>query len=192
MRTTKKTTATCAISALLALATLGCAQKTTEKPNWSIQPIAELSTTECYYHNVARLSHEAGNFTGYGYKKMWIEYSGTVRMGIDAGKVNISLPDSNGNVVVTIPEATVLGEPDVDETSITEPLIETGLFTTITSEEKAQMFADAQKNMREAAENDSALLYQARERAKEIFEQYVKNVGETMGKTYTVEFKDAD
>ena len=113
-------------------------------------------------------------------------------MGIDAGKVNISLPDSNGNVVVTIPEATVLGEPDVDETSITEPLIETGPFTTITSEEKAQMFADAQKNMREAAENDSALLYQARERAKEIFEQYVKNVGETMGKTYTVEFKDAD
>ena len=193
MLRSRKTVAALAASCAVALS-LGACAKTEEvpQPSWSIQAIAELTTTECYYHNVAKLSHDADNFTGMGYKKMWLEYAGTVDMGIDASKVKISGPDADGVVTIEIPQATVLGEPDVDENSITEPLTETGWMTEITPAEKAQMFSDAQKNMKEAAQNDSALLYQAKTRAQEILEQYVKNMGEQLGQTYTVKFVDAE
>lgn len=194
MLRSKRSAMALAVSCAVALS-LGACAKTEEapQPSWSIQAIAELTTTECYYHNVAKLSHDADNFTGMGYKKMWLEYAGTVDMGIDASKVKISGPDADGVVTIEIPQATVLGEPDVDESTITpDPLTEVGPFTVITPEEKAQMFSDAQQNMKDAAQNDSALLYQAKTRAQEILEQYVKNMGEQLGQTYTVKFVDAE
>ncbi len=186
----------------LALATtpalLGCQAETVKaNPNFSgYESIAELSTIECYYHNVAKFNREADNgifgIMNHGYKKAWFEYSGVVRMGIDAYKVSISNPDENNNVTVSIPYARLIGDPDVDESTITEPLVETGFWTELTAEDKLAMFAEAQQKMREAAESDDALLAQARTRAKDILEQYVKNVGQQIGQEYTVTFVDAN
>lgn len=176
---------------------VGCqAEKTAATPNFSgYASIAELSTIECYYHNVAKFSREADSgvfgFMNHGYKKAWFEYSGVVRMGIDAYKVSISQPDENNNVTVSIPYARLIGDPDVDENSMTEPLVETGWWTELTAEDKLAMFSEAQQKMKEAAESDDALLAQARTRAKDILEQYVKNVGERIGVEYTVTFVDA-
>lgn len=80
---------------------------------------------------------------------------------------------------------------NVDESSITEPLVETGWLTELTAEDKLAMFAEAQQKMRDAAESDDALLAQARTRAKDILEQYVKSVGKQIGQDYTVNFVDA-
>ncbi len=185
----------------LALATtpalVGCqAEAVKASPNFSgYESIAELSTIECYYHNVAKFSQDADSglfgFMNHGYKKAWFEYSGVVRMGIDAYKVSISQPDENNVVTISIPYARLIGDPDVDESSITEPLVETGWWTELTAEDKLAMFAEAQQKMREAAESDDALLAQARTRAKDILEQYVKNVGQQLGEEYTVTFVDA-
>ena len=51
--------------------------------------------------------------------------------------------------------------------------------------------AEAQKNMEETARSNSALLAQAKERAKNVIEGYVKNVGEQLGEEYTVEWTEA-
>lgn len=175
----------------------GCQSKEAKAaPNFSgYESIAELSTIECYYHNVAKFSKDADSgvfgFMKHGYKKAWFEYSGIVRMGIDAYKVDISQPDEDNVVTVTIPYARLMGDPDVDETSLTEPLVETGWWTELTAEDKLAMFSEAQTKMREAAESDDALLAQARTRAKDILEQYVKNVGQQLGEEYTVNFVDA-
>ena len=53
---------------------------------------------------------------------------------------------------------------------------------------KTAAFAAAQKNMEEAAQKNSTIMAQARERAKQVIEGYVKNVGTEMGKEYTVEW----
>lgn len=178
-------------------ALVGCrTEKTKVAPNFSgYESIAELSTIECYYHNVAKFSRDADSgvfgFMNHGYKKAWFEYSGVVRMGIDAYKVTISEPDENNVVTVSIPYARLIGDPDVDENSMTEPLVETGWWTELTAEDKLAMFSEAQQKMREAAESDDALLAQARTRAKDILEQYVKSVGNQIGEDYTVAFVDA-
>ena len=80
----------------------------------------------------------------------------------------------------------------LDEDSMSEPLTDTGLFTKITKEEETTALAEAQKNMEETARQNQALLNQAKERAKNLIEGYVKNVGEQTGRKYTVKWIEAE
>lgn len=128
---------------------------------------------------------------GTGYKKIWTEYSGIVELGIDVNKVSISKPDDKGVVKVTIPDAEILNV-DLDEDSMSEPLTDTGFMTKITKEEETAALAEAQNNMEETAQENTALLAQAKERAKNLIEGYVKNVGEQIGEEYTVEWVEAE
>ena len=45
--------------------------------------------------------------------------------------------------------------------------------------------------MKEKAEKDKEMLIRAKERAKTLLEEYIKNVGESIGEEYTVEWEDA-
>ena len=133
--------------ATLACSAVGCGEEKKEAiPTFSNATyIAQMATLKCYYHNTAKLSHEGSWFFNNGYKRMWMEYSGIVKYGIDADKVTIS-PDANGHrVIITVPPAHVLDDPDVNEKSFSKPLVSTGFATSITAEEKTEMFDKAQK-----------------------------------------------
>lgn len=71
---------------------------------------------------------------------------------------------------------------------MSEPLTDTGFMTEITKEEETEALAEAQNHMEETAKGNGNLLNQAKERAKSLIEGYVKNVGEQIGKEYTVEW----
>lgn len=170
----------------------GCA-KHEEQPNFSgIKSVCELSTLKCYYHNVAESTvNESGILGGLlktGYKRLWIEYSGIVNVGINVDEVTINVDDSRGIVKVHIPEAKVL-DVTLDNNSISEPLFETGFMTRISADEKTTAMAAAQENMEQTAKENSALLKQAYQRAKEVIEGYVVNVGRTVGREYKVEWE---
>lgn len=186
------------LASVLSLVTLvGCQEAEKDVDFSNAQYIAELATLECSYHNVARFNRPSDNWLPFdfgeiGKKQMWFEYSGIVRFGIDATKVEVSEPDANNVVTITIPQAQVLGDPDVDVESMSDPIISTGWFTDLTTEEKNSAFSEAQAKMLETASGDDALLSQARERAKTLLEQYVKNVGKEVGETYTITWKDAE
>lgn len=178
--------------ATLACSAVGCGEEKKEViPTFSNATyIAQMATLKCYYHNTAKLSHEGSWFFNNGYKRMWMEYSGIVKYGIDADKVTIS-PDANGHkVIITVPPAHVLDDPDVNEKSFSKPLVSTGFATSITAEEKTEMFDKAQQSMLKQAKTDSALLAQAEARARTILEQYVRNVLGDDAKNWTIEFKD--
>lgn len=156
--------------ATLACSAVGCGEEKKEAiPTFSNATyIAQMATLKCYYHNTAKLSHEGSWFFNNGYKRMWMEYSGIVKYGIDADKVTIS-PDANGHkVIITVPPAHVLDDPDVNEKSFSKPLVSTGFATSITAEEKTEMFDKAQQSMLKQAKTDSALLAQAEARARTI------------------------
>lgn len=178
------------------LCLIGCADKKEEKKEAdfsAIQSVCELATLKCYYHNVAKSETEASGlfkWLGTGYKKIWTEYSGIVELGVDVSKVSVSKPSKDGVVKVTIPDAEILSV-DLDEDSMGEPLTDTGFMTKITKEEETEALAEAQNHMEETANENGNLLNQAKERAKSLIEGYVKNVGEQIGKEYTVEWVDA-
>ena len=170
-------------------------QKKEEEADFSaISSVCELATLKCYYHNVAKSETEASGlfkWLGKGYKKIWTEYSGIVELGIDVSKVSVKKPTADGVVKVTIPDAEILSV-DLDEDSMSEPLTDTGFMTKITKEEETEALAEAQNHMGETARENGNLLNQAKERAKSLIEGYVKNVGEQIGKEYTVEWVEAE
>ncbi|WP_137655682.1 DUF4230 domain-containing protein [Bifidobacterium moukalabense] len=174
----------------LGLASCGESKSKAEPTFSNATAVAQLSTVKCYYHNIAKLDHSGSWFFNQGYKKMWIEYSGIVEYGIDATQVDIHKTAGKDEVVITMPEAEVLGLPDVDEKSFSKPLEETGFATSVTAEEKAEMFDRAQQDMLEQAKKDTTLIAQAQARAKTLLEQYVRNTIGEGNENWTVTFEE--
>lgn len=190
----KNTKFTCVI--LITLLSINClfgcgSQK--QKPDFSsIKSVCELSTLKCYYHNVATYEKNAHGLLkvfGSGYKKIWIEYSGIVNLGIDINKVDISEPDTNNVITIKIPDAEVQST-SLDKSTLSEPLTDKGVFTKITTEEKTEALSSAQQNMKETAQKDTSLLAQAKEHAKLILQGYINNLGEEFNEEYSIKWVD--
>ena len=195
MRVRKITKTWMLLVGAVVLCLTGCGKETQTADFSGVTSVCELATLKCYYHNVAKAETEAsGIFAKWlktGYKKIWTEYSGIIEYGIDISQVTVSEPDKNGVVTVTMPDAQVLNV-DVDEDSLGTPLTDTGFLTSVTTEEKTTTLAGAQETMEQQAKENTEMLSQAKARAKTLIEEYIKNVGESIGEEYTVEWKDAE
>ena len=195
MRVRKITKTWMLLVGTVVLCLTGCGKEIQTADFSGVTSVCELATLKCYYHNVAKAETEAsGIFAKWlktGYKKIWTEYSGIIEYGIDISQVTVSEPDKNGVVTVTMPDAQVLNV-DVDEDSLGTPLTDTGFLTSVTTEEKTSTLAGAQEAMEQQAKENTEMLSQAKARAKTLIEEYIKNVGESIGEEYTVEWKDAE
>ena len=195
MRVRKITKTWMLLVGTVVLCLTGCGKETQTADFSGVTSVCELATLKCYYHNVAKAETEAsGIFAKWlktGYKKIWTEYSGIIEYGIDISQVTVSEPDKNGVVTVTMPDAQVLNV-DVDEDSLGTPLTDTGFLTSVTTEEKTTTLAGAQEAMEQQAKENTEMLSQAKARAKTLIEEYIKNVGESIGEEYTGEWKDAE
>jgi hypothetical protein len=150
--------------------------------------ICELATMDCYYHNVAKYKEEKAESFLWWSKDMhfWIEYSGIVTVGIDASHVSVRIKDNE--VTVTLPPAKIL-DCKVDQTTLTEDsFIVAQNSAKINAEAERMAIEQAQENMYEAASNDKALLNSAQERAKELLEDYINNIGNSVGEEYTIKW----
>ena len=161
-----------------------------------IESISKLATIETYYHNVATKEEEANGlgklFFNMGYKKIWIEYEGTVKFGIDAKKVKIGKPNSNGVVKVYVPKAEIIGEPNIIKNKLGDPITDTGFLTSVSPKEKTDAIAYAQEKMVETAEQDTQTKILAEQRARELIKNYIIETGKGLGEEYTVEFISDD
>ena len=158
-----------------------------------MKSICELATLKCYYHNVAKITKEKDVLWWDTTAELWIEYSGIVKLGVDIASLDMQV-DGN-QVTITMPKAKVLS-CQVDQTSLDKDSYYTnreGLGAEkINADDQTEAIKTAQENMLENVESDDSLLQQAQNRAQELLEQYVKNVGNAMGKTYEVSFVIAE
>lgn len=157
-----------------------------------MKAICELSVMDCYYHNVAKYFEEdaSGALLWKKDKEFWIEYSGIVRIGIDASQVQIQVEDNN--VEITMPKAKVMNcKVDPDSLS-SDSFIVASDSAKVEADDQKKAFEEAQKNMEEEASSDSALLAMAQQRAQNLLEEYVKNVGNVVGKQYTITWNYID
>lgn len=156
-----------------------------------MKTICELSVMDCYYHNVAKFyDKDAEKFLFWTKdKEFWIEYSGIVRLGVDVDQVAVSV---NGNTVtVTLPEAKVLGcKVDPDSLNEDSYIVADG-SASITADDQTAAFAAAQKDMENSAAEDTVLLSMARDRARQLLENYIQNLSDMTGQSYTIEWNDA-
>ena len=151
---------------LLAFSTAACG-KSEDAKTPQIEPdqarmraISELSVMECYYHNVAKFDQKnAEQFLFWSKdKRFWIEYSGTVRIGVDAAEVKLeSIGDDKFKVTAAV-----------------------------TADDEVYAFQEAQKQLEANATKNTKLLSDAQLQVKKLLNEYIQNVGSTVGKNYSV------
>lgn len=157
-----------------------------------INKVAELTTIEARYHQVAKFTYEADEgLTGiwkHGYKKAWREFDGRAYFGIDASKVVTS---REGNVItIKMPRATLVGDPKI--IGMDKLIVETGFLTDFTDEDEQEMTRIAQEDFRNKAASDTSMINQATENAEKILRRWAESVGKTCGDDFTVQFEYID
>lgn len=182
--------------AVISLTGCGSQKRVDKEPEISqIRAICNLATLETQYHNVAKVKKGDGGGLGSLFQKervMWIEYTGIARIGIDMSEVDMKI---NGeNVTVYLPEAKVLNKMDISESKIDKDSYyrseDNKLFfkNTFTAEDETKAINEAQNNMRRDIENNSQLLKRAQDRAKDLIEQYIEELGLLTGKNYKIDW----
>ena len=179
------------LASLLSLCACGdaSAPPATEEPQITqMRTICELATMDCYYHNVAKYYEKDADkgILGFGKKdkKFWVEYSGEVTIGLDATLVALQV--SGDQVTITIPPAKVLGAKVYSDSLTTDSYIIDKDSADITAEDQTRVFENAQADMLAQASNDHLLLFNAQQRAQMLLEDYVTNIGNTIGVTYQI------
>ena len=157
-----------------------------------INEVAELTTIEARYHQVAKFTYEADEgLTGiwkHGYKKAWREFDGRAYFGIDASKVATL---REGNVItIKMPRATLVGDPKIIK--MDKLIVKTGFFTDFTDEDEQEMTRIAQEDFRNKAASDTSMINQATENAENILKRWAESVGKTCGDDFTVQFEYID
>lgn len=150
--------------------------------------ICELATMDCYYHNVAKYDEkDASGFLWWKKdRKFWVEYAGVVRIGVDVSKISMEVQENI--VTITIPEAKVLS-CTIDEATLTEDsFIVADGSAKVEAEHQTEVFKDAQEKMEKAAKENTVILANAQQRAQNLLEDYVKNIGNSIGKTYEIKW----
>lgn len=157
-----------------------------------MKAIFELAVMDCYYHNVAKYYEDdaQGALFWKKDKHFWIEYSGIVKLGVDVSLVNIEVADTQ--VTITLPAAKVLG-CKVDSSTLTEDsFIVDKDSADIEAADEVKAFDAAQIKLEENAASDKALLASAQQRAQSLLEQYISNIGNAVGKQYSIKWVYAD
>lgn len=182
---------------LLSMCLIGCGKNNVELLAENIKKIeltGNLVTYEAYFHNVVEYEKKAGTGLIHLFendRKLFAEYTGIIKLGIDLSKVKIEVTGSEINVV--IPKAKIIGEPNVDKEDFkAENFMESKDSINknpITVEDSSKAFNEAQKSMKEIVENDNELLLIAQKRAKVIVEENINQFSGISKKEYTINWE---
>ena len=153
-----------------------------------------LVTYEAYYHNVVDYKKDAGKGITHILekdRKMFIEYTSTVKIGIDLTKVKVDV--SGNDINVFIPKATIIGEPNVDKDDFKkEKFIQSkdGINKNkIDANDSTEAFDQAQQDVREAVLNDEVVLSIAQKRAKVLIEENIKQLSSLSDNQYNINWE---
>ncbi len=175
---------------MMCFSCIACAKQSSDiEPEASqMKSICELATMECYYHNVAKYNEKdaSGMWWWQKDRNFWMEYAGVVTIGIDASLLNIEV---NGeNVTITVPPAKVLG-CKVDEATLSEDsFIVAKDSAKVEAKHQTEAFKSATEKLENEARSNSALLATAQQRVQKLLEDYVENIGNSVGKTYKIKW----
>lgn len=182
------------LAVMVLLSCSACGKKEEEKgvdmePQVSqMKAICELAVMDCYYHNVAKFTEKdaEGALFWKKDKRFWVEYSGIVKLGVDVSQVVIEVTGTD--IAITLPEAKVLG-CKVDSSSLNEDsFIIDKNSAKVSAEDEIAAYEMAQSKLEETASKDKTLLANAQQRAQALLEDYIANIGNAVGKNYTIKW----
>ena len=161
-----------------------------------VKMICELATLECRYHNVAKSVKEAGTgLSHFGEKEriFWIEYTGIAEISFKIE--DLKMRQDGTDITITLPEPQVTCRVDSDSWTQDSYVISDDQWiqkNPITANDQVQAVNDAQIAMEEKIRNNSSLLNTAKLQAKDLIENYIAQIGEATGVTYTISWEEVE
>lgn len=179
------------LSMIIMLSACDNKNKTLSENIKKLELTGNLVTYEAYFHNVLETTKNSNSIFKKD-RKLFAEYTGTIKLGIDLSKVKIDVQGDTINVL--IPKAKIIGEPNVDENDFKkEKFIESEdgflIKNPITGDDISKAFDDAQSEMKKSAESDEQLLSTAQTRAKIIIEESINQFAGLSSKDYTINWE---
>lgn len=157
-----------------------------------MRSICQLAVMESYFHNVAKYyqPEATGIWLWKKDKHFWVEYSGRVKVGIDATQMSMEIQDTL--VTVTLPPAEILGS-SIDQSSLNvDSFIVAKDSASVEADDQILALSDAQETMKNLASSNEVLMETAQARTQDLLEEYIQQVGSLMGITYTVQWEFLD
>ncbi|MBR3263237.1 MAG: DUF4230 domain-containing protein [Lachnospiraceae bacterium] len=164
-----------------------------------IQEICNLSTLECYFHNVAKANKDSNaDKTVFDILKkkrqVWIEYNGVVKLGINASKVKVE--NLGDTIEITIPEAEIIDVYTDDDTlnNATFYISEDDWLVpnVVTADLQSEAIQFAQEEMRNNVQNNPSLKKNAQIRAQLLIKNYIDHLSTESGTSYKIIWKYED
>ena len=141
-----------------------------------------MAVLECYYHTTAEI------VKGKKEKKQWIDFDSTIKIGIDASKIKMTIDKTN--IRIKLPKAKLLGDPDIIDGTYKIITDQTGIIKTkFTNDDRSVALAKASEKVIEETQNNSQLMNNAETRAKTIIENYIVQIGVLTGVSYTINWE---
>lgn len=156
-----------------------------------IQDISELATLEYRYTNVGIIDAKK-QFTFWDHdipltgKTAIIVMDGTIKVGIDCSKVDITCNDTKKEVIVKIPEASILSN-ELDENSLQVRRDEQSIFNKFTQEDHNNLRKQIKTEALENAKKGNVLEL-ADERAQLLIKDMIESLPNVKG-NYEVKFE---
>ena len=155
-----------------------------------LRAICELSTVSCYYNNVVKVDNKADNIFQKD-RKMWLEYEGEAKIGIDMSKLEIDI--GADTVKIKLPKAEIMSigikEDTLDEKTQVSSSDGWLFKNKITAEEQNKAIEKGIKEMEKAVKKNSALFQRAEKNAKELIENYIAELSKIIEKEYKIIWK---
>lgn len=154
-----------------------------------LNDIGELATIEYLYTNAGRFEEPKklfGNNIPFTKKSFILKWDGVIKAGIDVTRIIPSVDDIKKEIVIYIPEATILSH-NIDDETIEVLNEKDGLFNRVSIEDIVE-FNMSSKEVMETRVIENGLLTRASDNAKSIIEKIVNNdIVKEAG--YTVRFE---
>lgn len=162
-----------------------------EPDTYQIQSICNLATLKCYFHNTAMATKTAGKGVSHWGEKdtqFWFEYTAQATLGIDGNQVKMTI--EGNDITVYMPHAKILGNITVDPESTTKPIFKPNAWyrndVEITAADVTKSMSKANDEIRETINSDATLLNSAEKRAKDLIENYIRQIMELSGVDYKI------
>lgn len=162
-----------------------------------IRSICELAVMECYYHNVAKGTVEAGTGLIHWAEEdadFWVEYGAYVTLGIDFNEVTMTI--RGDEIIVTMPHAQVLGDVYVDPNSVENPIYKPHSFfqndVNIPASYINQAIAISNDQLVAGLYENGIALTTAEMRAQQLVSNYIDQIMALSGNEYSISFEYVD
>ncbi|MBR2138680.1 MAG: DUF4230 domain-containing protein [Bacilli bacterium] len=162
-----------------------------EKNLSNIELTGDLVVQKVYYHNVAEYTKEKDDGILHIFdtdRELWVEYTGTVELGIDLTKVKI---ETKGNKIeVFIPKTKIL-TPSIEQKGSDSFKIydsKDGLLNSnnLTMTDSTKAVKEAQEEMLDTVKKDTQLLRTAQLRSKNLIEERISIFSEIDESEYVI------